>query len=183
MFLTRVTLLKAEALRRGFRDPYDWHKALWRCFHDVKSRPFLFRIDEESESFRVFMQSSISPLVQPWGSWEMKTLPAPHLSHETYAFSFRANTEKRDFHSHARVPVQDPTAWLARVSAERGFEIVSVSVTRTCEVYCRGYKHALTDFNGVLKVSDREKFVDAVSNGIGSAKYAGFGLLLVRKHN
>jgi CRISPR system Cascade subunit CasE len=42
-------------------------------------------------------------------------------------------------------------------------------------------QHFAVDFNGVLRVTDPEKFVEALEGGIGSAKGFGFGLLSVAK--
>jgi CRISPR-associated protein Cas6/Cse3/CasE subtype I-E len=36
------------------------------------------------------------------------------------------------------------------------------------------------DYEGVLEVTDREKFRHAFYNGIGSAKSMGFGMLIIQ---
>jgi CRISPR system Cascade subunit CasE len=97
--------------------------------------------------------------------------------------------------------------WLLRKAAASGFEIpgkwlvgahpvtgvaqrvpnfqmnvISEGRTRNDKVGHRDGAFVAVRFEGVLKVTDPAKFVEAVRSGIGSAKGFGFGLLSVAPH-
>lgn len=100
-----------------------------------------------------------------------------------------------------RVYISDPgeqLEWLRRKAEQHGFEVVSVDAengipdaTADREVTMRGWKNVgngegrvtLTlrgcTFRGRLRVTNRSRFLDAISNGIGSGKAYGFGMLSV----
>jgi CRISPR system Cascade subunit CasE len=96
-------------------------------------------------------------------------------------------------------------AWLDRKAATGGFDILEVTLTggRTERIQnasvsapsieqfrkpdpeaTSGFhkvRHLSVTFNGLLRVTDPETFVQTLANGIGSAKGFGFGLLSVAR--
>lgn len=86
-------------------------------------------------------------------------------------------------------------AWLVRKGEENGFALMELGVDKDgrpiydCRISGRGnadsrrpgfassIRHYGVDFEGTLRVTDREEFLNAVGSGIGSAKGFGFGLL------
>lgn len=73
--------------------------------------------------------------------------------------------------------------WLQRKAGDHGFTIdrLDVQIAKLGNRYGKRRRqtwHAV-QFDGFLVVQDAERFVDAVHNGIGSAKAFGFGLLSV----
>lgn len=110
-------------------------------------------------------------------------------------FRLRANPTKRlgkgvgDDHG-KRVGIyreEEQIAWLTRKGEQHGFRVVQVQVSRDGKIkdsdaiHREDGTHKLellsVQFDGILQVTDPEKLVSAVQNGIGSGKGFGFGLL------
>jgi CRISPR system Cascade subunit CasE len=89
-----------------------------------------------------------------------------------------------------RVPVRGTDGqieWLARKAADYGFELlhVAVSASGSPELehsHKRGCTLQGVVFEGSLVVRDPERFQEALTNGLGSGKAFGFGLLSVAPH-
>jgi CRISPR system Cascade subunit CasE len=111
-------------------------------------------------------------------------------------FRLRANPtvkKQRDDHKNGnRVPLlreDEQTAWLDRKSEQHGFRVLQVQVTGKDEL--SGWKkeenksHKLqlytAQFDGMLQVTDRERFTAAIAQGIGPAKGFGCGLLSIAR--
>ena len=73
--------------------------------------------------------------------------------------------------------------WLERQGERHGFTIITVHCTAQMlpvEAGTRRFTVDQTDFTGVLKVTDANKFSAAVTHGIGNkAKAFGFGMLII----
>ncbi len=73
--------------------------------------------------------------------------------------------------------------WLERQSEAHGFAIITLHCTaqlQTVKAGDREFTVDQTDFTGVLKVTDAERFNSAVANGVGNkAKAFGFGMLVI----
>jgi CRISPR-associated protein Cas6/Cse3/CasE subtype I-E len=73
--------------------------------------------------------------------------------------------------------------WLERQGEQHGFSLVTVHCTAKMlpvQAGERNFTVDQTDFTGVLKVTDADRFKLAVSNGIGNkAKAFGFGMLII----
>lgn len=110
-------------------------------------------------------------------------------------FRLRANPTKRlgkaagDDHG-KRVGIyreEEQIAWLARKGEQHGFRLVHAQVSRDGKIKDEkdagrdGAVHKLellsVQFDGILQVTDPDRLVSAVQNGIGSGKGFGFGLL------
>jgi CRISPR system Cascade subunit CasE len=119
-------------------------------------------------------------------SFDLKLAPGQVL-----AFRLRANpTVRRKFPNGDRKRVglyrdEEQLAWLARKAESGGFRILSAGVRSEPEVGGRirrnGDTHKLkllaVRFDGILQVTDPERFQETVRQGIGSGKGLGFGLL------
>jgi len=102
-------------------------------------------------------------------------------------FRLRANpTVKRDGKRRGLYREEEQRAWLERKARANGFSVLGVVVQREGIVGGRIYRaaeevHALrllaVRFDGVLRVDDPPRFLDALRCGIGSGKGLGFGLL------
>ncbi len=101
-----------------------------------------------------------------------------------------------------RVPLikqEDLKKWILKKGQDHGFELVNdtISIYVKSDVVSKnskGVKVVNKDgekkvfeitlqgviFSGTLRITDPEKFIDAVRNGIGQGKAFGFGLLLLR---
>jgi len=119
-------------------------------------------------------------------------------------FRLRANPTKRVLREETRggkcwagkrvnlVNEEDQLAWLGRKGEGGGFQLVSVQtshgvpqVQATPRPRTRGDRDGRTltfgsvQFDGVLSVTDADRFRHALTGGIGSGKAYGFGLLSV----
>ena len=202
MFLTRIRVDQNEALSMALSDAYAWHRQLWKAFpgRDGQAREFLSRTDAHHGFFETLVLSPTVPASQEWGVWETRSVAPSYLRHEHYLFSLRANpTVKRvvrDSESGmrkrngCRTRVCDPgelRAWLDRKAMAAGFNVegahhlrMSPPVDQVSWRKKRRITHARVDYDGILKVIDRERFNEAYRKGIGPAKAFGFGLLLLK---
>lgn len=71
--------------------------------------------------------------------------------------------------------------WLSRQGQRHGFEVITVHCTAEIATVKKGERQFTvdqTDFTGVLKVTDEDKFRQAIAGGIGSkARAFGFGMI------
>jgi len=123
-------------------------------------------------------------------------------------FNLRANPTKKidtksvggEKRNGRRVPLikqEDLVEWINRKANDSGFEIIDVFAYTKSDVIAKQTKgikttqsdgqtivHKLTfqgvNFSGTLKITDPEKFMDAIKKGIGQGKSFGMGLLLLR---
>lgn len=210
MYLTELTLWDEAAARLVPKDAYGWHKVIWRFFPDLPERNFLYRVDYNPTGVRVYILSACPPVLPPGMPGRImrtREIPESFLAHEQYRFQVRVNPTRKiksfDKAGNAtangsRVPlrdIEDVVQWLARKSAQCGFEIPHLEdwPSETCPLsivqegqvsFCKpGLKlarHAAVQISGVLHVTDAAAFHAAFENGIGSAKAFGFGLLMLQ---
>jgi CRISPR-associated protein Cas6/Cse3/CasE subtype I-E len=111
---------------------------------------------------------------------------APMPSGHILAFSLRACVSVKNKGHHRYFPTSDwrsRHAWLERKGLQHGFEVVTVHCTAkqlVVEKQPRQFTVDDTQFTGVLKVLDPEKFKAALQSGIGNnARTFGFGMLVI----
>lgn len=206
MFLSRVEIPWEFA-----RNPYDFHRQLWRMFpgepketrsNDEEARQgFLFRIEANpiGRPARLLVQSRRLPGVTSgmvvMGTREFHPQP---VEGQRLAFLLTANPIKTiaDTQREAkpgkrsekcRVPLireTDQRDWLSRKLADAA-EIVAANVLLHTPMYFRkgnhGGKLMTITFDGVLTVNDPTRLTDLLEKGVGPAKGFGCGLLLVRR--
>ena len=206
MFLSRV-----EVSWEFARNPYDFHRHLWRLFpgepketrsNDEETRQgFLFRIEDNptGRPARLLVQSCRPPEAASGlvviGTREFQPQP---VAGQRLAFLLTANPVKtitdtqRDAKpgktsEKCRVPLiheADQRAWLTRKLANAG-EIVAASVLPHAPMYFRkgnrGGKLVAVTFDGVLTVSNPGRITELLEKGFGPAKGFGCGLLLLRR--
>lgn len=196
--LTQILVQKREALRNRLVDSYAWHRALWNAFPspDGSPRPFLSRVDNRGQSYRIYLLSNRPPIVQPWGEWRTREIPNPFFNHTHYRFDLRANpTTKRVIRNEQgerkkngqRTAIYNPDRlndWLIAKARQHGFEVLNVDIgaplSQTFRRKNAPGKHVCVDFQGVLQVNNREQFIQAFQNGIGPAKSFGLGMLVLQ---
>lgn len=184
--------------------PYEMHRTLSRVITSRALSPegekeaiaearLLFRVDGVNDAGQVvvLVQTRTTP------NWSALAeldgyLAAPVACREVslaidagtrLAFRLRANpTVKRDGKRRGLYTEGEQVAWLQRKGAQHGFQLQRV--TPTCESRTQRTRrhddmveHLAVRFDGELSVTDASVFVDAVADGIGSAKGFGFGLL------
>jgi CRISPR system Cascade subunit CasE len=201
-YLTQATIDHTTAAKRGLRDTYDWHQAVWKAFpgRDDQRRDFLTRLDERDEGFRLLIVSPEIPTRPDWcpeDCWQTKPIPEQYFGKSRYAFQLCANPTKKvtklqpdgsPTKNGKRVPLrsrEELVAWMQRKAEQGGFVIEEAmlrTIPRGREHFAkdgaRGL-HSAVEYQGVLTVTDPAKFHETFTCGIGSAKAFGFGLLVI----
>ncbi len=143
----------------------------------------------------------------PEPAWRSKIVPETFLTQTVFRFSLVANPTRKTrsekngvtTKNGRRVPIvsREDTedaegkiipgllSWLTRKAEAHGF-IIAIDQVRTVP-RARQYfikngmlgLHSGVEFQGVLRVTDPEKFRQAFTQGIGSAKAFGFGMLVL----
>ena len=204
LYLTQILVSYEDAIRLlRIRDTYDWHQRVWQAFGDRNndSRNFLVRVDRKEEAFRVLILSHLPATKPNWcptGCFQSKAVPDAYFSQTRYRFSLLANPTKKVRVNNVdgtrkkngrRIPLsthEELVPWIVRKGEAGGFMVdqnTLRTIPRGCEFFHKDSTshgtHAAVEFQGVLFVTDHEKFRAAVSNGIGSAKAFGFGMLVL----
>ena len=189
--LTQALVSKREAAASGLRDAYKWHQAIWEAFpdRDDEKRDFLFRLDDKGRTFRLYVLSSSEPTPPGWGQWQSKPVASSFLEHQEYRFQLKANPTMRRCSDRRRVALYAEDRlreWMHRKAEASGFELVEESLVVGApvdDVFRRNGKagkHVGVDFQGLVRVTDRNRFKQAFEKGIGSAKAFGFGMLMLQ---
>jgi len=206
LFLTKIEIDYETAHKNGLRDTHDWHRWAWECFpgRPEAKRDFLTRLDDTGRGFRFLIQSatpSTKPPQCPVDAFETKEIPDTFFNHPIYRFSLLANpTVKRVVRDEAgnrkkngrREPIstrEDLLAWIGHKAATHGFTLEMEAlrtIPRPRQLFTKRSRedetrhhgiHTVTEFIGILKVTDPALFQQSVNAGIGSAKAFGFGML------
>ena len=201
MFLSKLTLnTRLREVRRDLGSVYEMHRTLLRAFpgqDEGGPGRVLFRVEPQGDDVIavVLVQSEKRP---DWARFPAgyarvegpKALQWAFSPGNQMVFRLRANpTVKREGKRLGLFREEDQHKWLERKAVENGFSIVCFQPSRDTRVYARKVSgdeavvqtHQSVDFEGVLQVTDAERFKQAVCQGIGSGKAFGFGLLSVAR--
>jgi len=188
-YLSQATLPVSVALHTGFTDGYAWHQGIWGSFPGKpdEKRRFLFRIDKQRKIFRVLLLSVDEPVSTRYLVWQSKNVLDGFLEHELYRFAIKANPTMRRSSDKRRLAIYDESrlqAWFERKATDGGFTTESLSIgAPIAEAFVKNGKrgkHVAVEYEGVLRVVDRNAFVSAFHSGIGAAKGFGYGLLMLQ---
>lgn len=189
------------------RNPYEMHRTLARAipaqgeqFNDARLQ---FRLEESDngQQINVLVQSLLQP------KWDVlvnrtnyllesvaeKTLQPTFKAGQTFRFRLRANPTKRvkddnerDKLAGKRVQLfkdEEQLAWLRRKGEAAGFYLLSCQINSNERQLSRkgngeqSIVHQAVLFEGLMRAVDPTALLEALSNGIGSGKGFGFGLL------
>lgn len=199
-YLTKAQIDYEIAVKRGLKDSYAWHQKAWEAFpnRETENRNFLTRVDDINSGFRLLILSATAPTRPSWcptAQWQTAQMADSFLDCEQFQFSLLANaTEKKVVRDHngerkkngKRVPVvgeEKLRNWMLRKANQHGFTIAHTQLRITPmprQYFMKKGKsglHTATNFQGTLKITDKEKFSLALTQGIGTAKAFGFGML------
>lgn len=203
-WLARITIPVRDALQLRLTDNERWHRFSWLCFPNDPdaSRDFLTRLDIGREEMRLYVLGCREPqrpasCLKEW--WACRQVAPTFLEHDVYRFSLRANPtkkvlsfdekgkRKRNSRKVAIVGKEAQQEWLERKASQYGFSLderapLSISATAN-HTFLREGNAILqvgVDFQGLLRVTDRELFKQAFQQGLGSSKAFGFGMLLLQ---
>lgn len=190
-FLSQATVPIFSTLRAGLVDGYAWHQALWKSFpgRPEASRDFMFRTDRRGDAMRVLLLSEMRPQSANMLAWDTKDIGHAFLHQDVYRFQLKANPTFRRSSDRRRLAIFDEENlrnWLNRKAQASGFSIdadtlsVGAPISETCAKLGKRGRHVAVDFEGLLRVNDRDAFIAAFHTGIGSAKGFGYGLLMLQ---
>lgn len=195
MYLSKVHIEGPAA-----RNPYDWHRTLWRLFpgRPEDARDFLFRVEAQrpDTGALLLLQSTQAPVMNAQDVRllaEPKSLDALRLeSGQSLRFKLTANPSRKirdrdDAERKLRVPLireDEQLDWLARKLAPAA-AIEAASARNNPPLYFRkggqGGKIVTVTFEGMLSVTDAAALRALLHAGIGAAKSFGCGLLTLAR--
>lgn len=203
-YITRMTLDKAEAVRKRLIGLYEWHKVAWQLFpgKPENQRDFLSRLDSKEHGFRFTVLSESKPQRPDWyptDLWESREVPENFYKQKQYLFQLIANPtktlskrdpkgNKKENGSHyAIVKKEELYNWFLQKGDQNGFCILeepSLDISPPVfNRFAKGRDEGTiigVEFKGGLKVTDYGKFINAAKKGIGRARGFGFGMLVLR---
>lgn len=208
MYLTRVKLAKEDRYKmRNLTHLGDFHSWVEESFpkeiEQKKRTRKLWRLDSLKSNLYLLLVSETQPDKERLekyavpNSYESKdyNLFLDSISQgQQYYFQLTANPTKSikntgDPAKRGRVvpliSIEDQLQYLYERSEKHGFSIEPNNITikeRGFKDFYRGNKRLniiSVTYQGILKVTNREKFIKALVDGIGSKKAYGFGLLTV----
>ncbi len=206
MYLSKLFLNPRNAgARRDVARPYELHRTLQRGVeHTPNGNRLLFRIEPEGGRRRPVVLVQSAEAVPDWtpllaNSYLLEAHgPKPFepvlRMGQRLAFRLTANPTKKV--AGKRIPLshairqhkEDRTYWhwLHRKAEQHGFKVLTArdapfrtaSNRRKKPCYDKAeIPHFGVRFDGVLEVTDSDRLLEAIQQGIGSAKAFGFGLL------
>jgi CRISPR system Cascade subunit CasE len=197
MYLTKITADSMTLQRVRLFDAYRWKQELYKAFTPVdENRPFLFRISEKNTGAQVLVLSDKQPKVLPFGSWETKVVSSSFYQSSKYLFDVEANPtvkhasfdEKGNKKNQGKRVGLKPEAyeeWFLRKLKDAGCEAQTVSVVplgpKVCHRKGQTVTHVSAQFRGILKVNDPDAFLKAATQGIGTGRAFGFGMMLLKQ--
>lgn len=195
MYLSQLFLNpRFRAVQADLADRYQLHRTVLSGFdHDAGAEErVLYRLEATSRRPMLLVQSAMLP------QWQQSTriMQTGYLLNEvavkpvqlaladgqTLRFRLYANpTVKRGGKRFALHTEDQQRRWLERKAADHGFEVLDVSMRDVKQILGRHNKQRLTwhqvGYEGYLVVRSAQLLLEAVQQGIGSAKAFGFGLL------
>jgi CRISPR system Cascade subunit CasE len=187
------------------KDCYEMHKDILSAFPDYNGNVreklnILYKVIKIKEKINILIKSDIEP------DWD-KSRIYKNMQHESKNMSgikdkitngdiFQFDIDvcpskkiKTGSKNSKRIFLykrEDQTEWLERKGEQNGFEVFhieQIDIDEPETLYGRKkdvffYKTKMT---GVLKVIDKDKFINALYKGIGSEKAFGCGLLTIKK--
>lgn len=179
-------------------NPYEIHRCLWELFPSVEKnsdRPFLFRVEDEKQKIsfhnNVLMQSTVEPIKNSDRATVIDTKRVcPDIrTGSRLKFFCRANPTMRDFLTGKRKPIFnifEQSKWIGRKFKEAA-KVTDLMIDKQRIMnfikndHTQRIKGKITtiDFQGVLHVEADDSFRYIWTNGIGSAKAFGCGMVSI----
>lgn len=197
MFLARLQLNQNRMATLWVSNPYRVHQRL-RMAYPTESR-LLFRIEElPNGTTQILAQSHSAPDWSVFSDFPVLRQPPEHKLVEwaltvgkVYRFRLLANPTRKTHTPEGKAmrlslfKSDEQKAWLQRKFQDAGAEVINHTAAPRGLQQSRknpqkdenNQTHFAVLFEGMVRVSDVEKFKMVLKQGIGSAKGYGFGLL------
>lgn len=202
--IASVLHLDRRAVRAlKINNAYGLHKAVYSLFPDVRSdkekmasKPSGFLYADQGgdyKSRKILLLSDREPMRQIHGEFGevlSKEVTQDFLHHNCYRFKVVVNPTRRENVSRKLIPVKGREAigeWFyERTKTSWGFRVVPsvLQVDRTevltfTDKVGRDVTLAQAHIQGVLKVTDRQQFIQSFRQGVGRGRAFGCGLLQI----
>ena len=195
MYLSRLILNpESDYVNSLINNPARMHVALQTGpFGSTrKERNVLYRLMREGNIYVLYVQSDVLP---DWKTVTGKNIVLDGIrnvsglmdcfdNENIFGFTIRANPCKRN--ENKIMPIMDTSLklqWMKRCAEKYGFELLQCRETgmERHNVQKKDMRFVVcsTDFNGILKIKDKELFKKAFREGIGREKAYGCGLLML----
>lgn len=209
IFLSRIIINSVVPQRRKtLSDCYELHRSIMSAFPDENGDArqkfkVLFSIRSKENITELIVQSGIKP------DWERSPLNPRYFNEEcgckeiseiieealkrgnSFSFHLTASPTKKicsEGKNSKRILLtkeEEQISWLMRKGQQHGFEVVLSSIALRPPEAKSGRKKGVffrsVEFSGKLLVKERNQFIDAFINGIGSEKAFGCGLLMLSR--
>lgn len=203
MMMASVLKLDRQAVKAlKVTDAYSLHRVVYSLYEDIRSESQksasetsgILYADQGGDFHgrNILLLANREPAENIAGHGEVASRPIPtnFLEYERYRFKVIINPTRRNSASRKLVPVKGRdaiAAWFCeRATASWGFA-VDTALLQVDNVELQQFKHksgreitiAQAHLQGVLKVTDRERFKVSFSRGVGRARAYGCGLLQI----
>jgi CRISPR system Cascade subunit CasE len=202
MYLSKIELnLKNKMVRLDLSNCIQMHKRIMSVFEHIeenearKKMKILYRIiQNNNKNPEILIQSKIKPDLKYLKEtdyltrFETKNIDKIEnsinegtvLGFNIFSSPVKQNSGKRFFLKEE----EEQNEWLKRKMLENGAKVISIINEKGEKV--NGYKkgqYKITNigvrFRGILKVIDKEKFLNSYKNGLGPGKSYGLGMILL----
>jgi len=199
-----VLFLERRAIKElRITDPYSLHRVVYSLFADIRTRqdkqgsaPSGIVYADQGGDFhgrKILILSNrlpVADVLQGGAQVQTKEIPAAFLDADIYRFKVAVNPCRRNSASRKLEPVRGRdaiSAWFCQRSEQSwGFQtekialqVDGVDVLRFTGKNNRQITIARATLQGVLRVTDRERFKESFARGIGRGRAFGCGLLQI----
>lgn len=185
MIASVLTLDVKEVQKLQLCDEYSVHRVVYSLFPGNARRFLYYRHPSSQErKIKVLILSETPPQIPEYGRIESKMVHQSFLEHEMYAFKVRLNPVIRTQRQAKSIrSVGNLVDWFTSKQEQWGFvadvsrlELTDIGVTR---IDAKGQRLVFNEctYSGVLKVVDRNLFIESFRTGLGRGKGFGFGFL------
>ena len=194
MYLSAYRLSRTDSRHLRLTDCYSVHRVVYDLFDPVRSEgeqthSGILYVDkgEDRQERLVLILSNRLPKTPAYGKVETRTLERSHLDFSTYRFEIVVNPVRRNNQTRKIVSVRGRAAiarWFMDKAPAWGFAVPELSL-QVAEITVDRFKakEAVTlgkaRLTGMLHVTDRQRFVQSVCQGIGRGRAFGCGLLQI----
>jgi CRISPR system Cascade subunit CasE len=211
IYLSKIPLNpKSRQVKSDMGNLYEIHRTIMQAFpkdQDRKNAAVLFRLENKTSgtppSLTVLVQSKIKPdwqFLQETNNYlaeasvQVKEFSPIIKQSDVFRYVLCANPTLRKSDTKKLVPIVKESElmdWILSKGVQYGFkpELASLMIQKQPPVVLYkkqdGKIHkinlAMTDFTGILKVQDPEKFYSGLTTGIGRGRSFGCGLLSIAR--
>jgi CRISPR system Cascade subunit CasE len=200
MIATILTLARKDVKALHVTDDYSLHRVVYSLFEDVRTDAekqssvpsgFLFADKGgDAKGRKILILSDREPLQPAHGKLISRAVPMEFLQHYFYKFEVTLTPTRKESKSGKRVPIKTREAvaawfggkslssWGFSVDADQ-LDVRMLPVMQFRKQDGLPVTHGAASVSGMLRVENRDLFVESFKKGIGRGRAFGFGLLQI----